>query len=81
MLLSEQATVSRDPGNPQSTYTLQSLARIAGVLREEFLPYLDQAVAPLLAALAIDAEVKVSPSPDSATAKEDLEVRPLQQQQ
>lgn len=58
-LLAEQACVSRDPGNPQSTYTLQSLARIAGVLQDEFLPYLDQAIAPLLAALSTDAEVSL----------------------
>lgn len=51
--------MSRDPGNPQSTYTLQSLARMAGVLREEFLPYLADAVTPLLAALSMDAEIKV----------------------
>lgn len=74
ILLSELASVSRDPGNPQSTYTVQSLARIAGVLREEFLPYLDRAVTPLLAALSADAEVRVSSSPDSAAAREDLEV-------
>lgn len=59
VLLSEQASVSRDPGNPQSTYTLQALARIAGVLRDEFLPYLGDAIAPLLAALSTDAEVSI----------------------
>lgn len=73
VLLSEQKTVSRDPGNPQSTYTLQTLARIAGVLREEFLPYLSEAVTPLLAALSTDAEIKVSSASNIASAKEEME--------
>lgn len=61
-LIAEQASASRDPGNPQSTYSLQSLARIAGVLQDEFLPYLDQAITPLLAVLATDAEVSLTSS-------------------
>lgn len=77
VLLSEQKTVSRDPGNPQSTYTLQALARIAGVLREEFLPYLSEAVTPLLAALLTDAEIKVSSASNIAGAKEEMEAAGL----
>ncbi|CAM9512664.1 unnamed protein product [Laminaria digitata] len=77
VLLSEQKTTSRDPGNPQSTYTLQTLARIAGVMREEFLPYLSEAVTPLLAALSTDAEIKVSSASNIASAKEEMEAAGL----
>lgn len=70
--------MSRDPGNPQSTYTLQSLARMAGVLGEEFLPYLEDAVSPLLAALSVDAEIKVSPATSNMpAAKEDMKAAGL----
>lgn len=80
VLLSEQKAVSRDPCNPQSTYTLQTLARIAGVLGGEFLPYLDQAVTPLLAALSVDAEIRVASSSSSsniATIKREMEAAGL----
>lgn len=73
ILLAEQKSVSLDPGNPQSTYTLQTLARIAGVLHEEFLPYLSEAVMPLLAALSTDAEIKVSSASNIDSAKEEME--------
>lgn len=77
LLLSEQKAVSRDPGNPQSTYTLQTLARMAGVLHEEFLPYLSEAVTPLLAALSTDAEFKVSSASNIDSAKEEMEAAGL----
>ncbi|CAM9740987.1 unnamed protein product, partial [Ectocarpus fasciculatus] len=77
LLLNEQGMVARDPANPQSTYTLQSLARMAGVLGEEFLPYLSEAVKPLLVALSINAEIKHSNAPDAALAKDELEAEGL----
>ncbi|CBJ30196.1 conserved unknown protein [Ectocarpus siliculosus] len=77
LLLNEQGMVARDPANPQSTYTLQSLARMAGVLVEEFLPYLSEAVKPLLVALSINAEIKHSNAPDAALAKDELEAEGL----
>lgn len=46
---------------------------MAGVLGVEFLPYLDDAVAPLLAGLSLDAEIKVSTASSAATAREELE--------
>lgn len=46
---------------------------MAGVLGAEFLPYLDDAVAPLLAGLSLDAEIKVSTASSAATAREELE--------
>lgn len=46
---------------------------MAGVLGAEFLPYLDDAVAPLLAGLSLDAEIKVSTASSAATAREQLE--------
>ena len=73
VLILEQKTFSRDPSNPQSTYTLNSLARMAGVLGPEFLPYLDDAVKPLLQGLSLDAEIKVSSASSAATAREQLE--------
>ncbi|CAM9783991.1 unnamed protein product, partial [Hapterophycus canaliculatus] len=77
LLLEEQKTVARDPANPQSTYTLQALARMAGVLGDEFLPYLAEAVKPLLAALSTDAEIKLSSAPDTDLAKEEFEAAGL----
>ncbi|CAN0411049.1 unnamed protein product [Pylaiella littoralis] len=77
LLLKEQKTVAMDPANPQSSYTLQTLARIAGVLGEEFLPYLAEAVSPLLSALSTDAEIKLSNAPDEDLAKEELEAAGL----
>eukprot|EP00752_Nemacystus_decipiens_P012203 g10819.t1 len=77
LLLNEQKTVARDPANPQSTYTLQALARMAGVLREEFLPYLSEAVTPLLAALSADAEIKLSNAPDAEAATREFEAAGL----
>ncbi|CBN78372.1 conserved unknown protein [Ectocarpus siliculosus] len=74
LLLNEQKkTVERDPANPQSTYTFQALARMAGVLGEEFLPYLSEAVTPLLAALSTAAEMKLSDAPDADAATLEFE--------
>ncbi|CAM9864016.1 unnamed protein product [Ectocarpus sp. 8 AP-2014] len=74
LLLNEQKkTVERDPANPQSTYTFQALARMAGVLGEEFLPYLSEAVTPLLAALSTAAEMKLSDAPDAEAATLEFE--------
>eukprot|EP00903_Cladosiphon_okamuranus_P012365 g11590.t1 len=77
LLLNEQKTVARDPANPQSTYTLQALARMAGVLGEEFLPYLSEAVTPLLSALSTDAEIKLSNAPDADAATREFEAAGL----
>ncbi|CAM9438858.1 unnamed protein product [Ectocarpus sp. 12 AP-2014] len=74
LLLNEQKqTVARDPANPQSTYAFQALARMAGVLGEEFLPYLSEAVTPLLAALSTAAEMKLSDAPDAEAATLEFE--------
>ncbi|CAN0420278.1 unnamed protein product [Ectocarpus sp. 12 AP-2014] len=74
LLLNEQKqTVARDPANPQSTYTFQALARMAGVLGEEFLPFLSEAVTPLLAALSTAAEMKLSDAPDAEGATLEFE--------
>ncbi|CAN0070070.1 unnamed protein product, partial [Ectocarpus fasciculatus] len=72
-LLNEQKTVARDPANPQSTYTFQALARLAGVLGEEFIPYLSEAVTPLLAALSTEAEITLSDAADADLATLELE--------
>ncbi|CAN0460593.1 unnamed protein product, partial [Discosporangium mesarthrocarpum] len=45
----------------QASYILQTCARIAGVLGEEFYPYLGQALPPLLAALSADSQMKACP--------------------
>ncbi|CAN0567928.1 unnamed protein product, partial [Ectocarpus sp. 12 AP-2014] len=50
---------------------------MAGVLVEEFLPYLSEAVKPLLVALSINAEIKHSNAPEAALAKDELEAEGL----
>lgn len=46
---------------------------MAGVLGEEFLPYLSEAVTPLLAALSTTAEMKLSDAPDADAATLEFE--------
>lgn len=50
---------------------------MAGVLGEEFLPYLSEAVTPLLAALSTDAEIKLSNAPDADAATREFEAAGL----
>lgn len=47
------------------------------MLREEFLPYLAEAVTPLLSALSTDAEIRLSNAPDAELAKGELEAAGL----
>lgn len=72
-LLSEQETLAREPDSPQAVHSLQAVERIASVLQGEFLPYLDRAVAPLLAPLVVDAAKIVASDAASVSAKEGLE--------
>ncbi|CAM9265669.1 unnamed protein product [Chrysoparadoxa australica] len=71
MLLATQEAGGFPPGDPQTPYVLMACARIAGVLKGEFTPYLGRVMPPLISAVKASHQIKIGDA-ESLTGKEDL---------